>query len=272
MGQKDCDDFIRIIREHEAIMNSRGNKEDSRNTTIKSEKKDEEPKTDPPRPPHALCGRTHGKRECKYKCSECGKPHAEKDCYVLYPSKAPKGWRTPDKRRNGRDDRRDINRRNDRSQTRSVERLGNRSRERRGEPSKRDKRDKTPQSSRERIKKVDRRSETEDDSDQERKELERRLEKLKEKKNSKTNRVRKEMFEDEDAYINLQKDWNNTRPYREDRHRNLRRVKNSDPCSPLTQRAAGVSPRQSFGSEGHRNISTFKRTNQVKEAVGSFLW
>ena len=114
-NQKDCDDFIRIIREHEAVMNSRGYKEDSQNTTIKSVKKDEETKTDPPRPPHALCGRHHGRRECKYKCSECGKPHSEKDCYVLHPSKAPPGWRTPDKRRTVRDKERDRGRRNNRS-------------------------------------------------------------------------------------------------------------------------------------------------------------
>merc|ERR1711891_4910 len=71
-NQNDCDEFIKIIREHEAVMNSRGYKEDSRNTTIKNVKKDEEQKIDPPRPPHALCGKHHGKRECKYKCSECG--------------------------------------------------------------------------------------------------------------------------------------------------------------------------------------------------------
>ena len=268
-NQKDCDEFIRIIREHEAVVNSRGYKEDGRNNTVKTVKKDEGPKVYPPRPPHALCGLVHGKRECKYKCSECGKPHSEKDCYVLYPSKAPKGWRTPEKRRQGRDrEREKRDRRNPRSQTRSGERRRNRSNDRRGEPSKYEKRDKSPQSSRDRIQKVDKRdrkSETEDDSDQERKDLERRLEKLKEKKNSRTNRVRREMFEDEDSYINLQKDWNNTRSSRD---RNIRIVKKSDPCSPLTQRAAGVSPRQSFGSGGHRNISPL-RTNQVKEAIGS---
>ena len=55
---------------------------------------------------------------------------------------------------------------------------------------------------------------------------------------------------------------------RSSRDRNIRIVKKSDPCSPLTQRAAGVSPRQSFGSGGHRNISPL-RTNQVREAIGS---
>ena len=180
-------------------MNSRGYREDGRKNTVKTVKKDEDTKADPPRPPHALCGLIHGKRECKYKCSECGKPHSEKDCYVLYPSKAPKGWRTPEKRRQGRDrERENRDRRNPRSQTRSGERRGNRSKDRRGEPSKNEKRDKSPK-----IQKVDRnrKSETEDDSSQERKDLERKLEKLKEKK--RTNRVRREVFEDEDTYINL---------------------------------------------------------------------
>ena len=72
--------------------------------------------------------------------------------------------------------------------------------------------------------------------------MERQLEKLKErveKKNSRTNRVRKEIFDSEEDYMELQKEWNNTRPSRKsrDRHRNVRRIKNSDPSSPLTQRA-----------------------------------
>ena len=191
-------------------------------------------------------------------------------------TRPPPGWRTPDKRRGGRDRKRDNrDRRNQRSKTRSGERRGDRSKDRRGEPSKYEKRDKSPKSSRERIQKVDKRdrkSETEDDSSQERKDLERRLEKLKKKENSRTNRVRREMFEDEASYINLEKDWNNTRSSRD---RNVRIVKKSDPkeasdppCSPLTQRSAGVSPRRSFGSEGHRNISSL-RTNQVREAIGS---
>ena len=73
-NEKDCDDFIRIIREHEAVMNSRGYREDGRKNTVKTVKKDEDTKADPPRPPHALCGLTHGKREWKYKYSTPVKP------------------------------------------------------------------------------------------------------------------------------------------------------------------------------------------------------
>merc|ERR1711888_372703 len=220
-NEKDCDEFIRIIREHEAVMNSRGYREEGRK--IKLLALDEEKKTDLPRPPHALCGLVHGKRECKFKCPECGKPHSADQCYVLHPKLAPPGWRTPDKSRGRRDrERNDRGRRNQRSQTRSVERRGDRSNDRRGEPSKYDKRDKSPRSSREKIQKVDKRdrkSETEDDSDQERKDLERRLEKLKDKKNPRTNRIRREMFEDEDSYINLEREFNNTRSSRD---RNVR--------------------------------------------------
>merc|ERR1711895_44984 len=49
--EKDCDEFIRDIREHEAVMNSRGHKED-RGNTIKNVKKDEDKKDEPPRAPH----------------------------------------------------------------------------------------------------------------------------------------------------------------------------------------------------------------------------
>merc|ERR1711895_427302 len=87
---------------------------------------------------------------CKYKCNGCGKPHPEKDCYVLHPEKAPKGWKTPERRRQGRD-RDKGNRERKRSQTRSGDRRDNRSNDRRGEPTKNVKRDKPP-----RVQKVDR--------------------------------------------------------------------------------------------------------------------
>ena len=114
--EKNCDEFIRIIREHEAVMNSRGYREDGRNNAIKTVKKDDDIKVDPPRPPHVLCGLVHDKRQCKYRCKECGKPHPEKDCYILYRGKAPKGWRTPERRRQGRDrDKDNRDRKNQRS-------------------------------------------------------------------------------------------------------------------------------------------------------------
>ena len=184
----------------------------------------------------------------------------------------PPGWRTPDRPKGKRDRERNYrSRRNQRSQTRSTERRGDRSKDRRGESSKHDKRDKSPRSSRERIQKIDkkdRKSDTEDDSDQERRDLERRLKKLEDKKRSKTNRIRREVFENEDSYINLEREFNNTRSSRD---RNVRMVKKSDPretseppCSPLTQRAAGISSRQSSESEGHRKLSPL-RTNQARE-------
>merc|ERR1712055_1031977 len=191
-NQNDCDEFIKIIREHEAVVNSRGYKEDVGENTIKSVKTTEGTTVITQRGPHKLCGKTHGKRECQYKCDECGKPHKTEDCYVLYPSKAPKGWGTPDKRRTGRDRERDRGRRDIRSQTRSGDRRGERSGDRRGEPSKHGRRDKSPRSSRDRIQRVDRRDRkpaSEDDSDQDRKELERQIEKLKEKVEKKNSRM-----------------------------------------------------------------------------------
>ena len=121
--EKDCDDFMRVIREHEAITQSRRYKEEGRK--VKIVKKDEETKTDLERPPHALCGVKHGKSQCKFKCPGCGKPHSADQCYVLHPKLAPPGWRTPDRRGGGRDrERNDRGRRNQRSQTRSTERRG----------------------------------------------------------------------------------------------------------------------------------------------------
>ena len=103
--------------------------------------------------------------------------------------------------------------------------------------------------------------------------MERQLEKLKEKaekKNSRTNRVRADIFSEEDSYMDLQRDWNNTRPSKEsrDKYRNVRRIK-SDTCSPPTRRAPGVRPRESSGWEGHRKYTSFRKINQVREAVGS---
>ena len=81
-NQKDCDEFIKIIREHEAVINSRVYKKDIGENTIKSVKPTEGATAIPQRPPHKLCGKTHGKRECQYKCGGCDKPHKDEDCYV----------------------------------------------------------------------------------------------------------------------------------------------------------------------------------------------
>ena len=172
--ERDCDEFIREIREYEAVTNSRGHKEE-KNIIIKKVDKPEDKKDDPPKAPHALCGVVHERRQCKYRCDGCGKPHPEQDCFFLHPEKRPKGWKTPDRKRNGRNRDRGGRERK-RSQTRSNERKDSRSDDRRGEPSKSGKRDKSPP----KIRTL--RSEDEDDSSQERRNLESRLEKLKEKK------------------------------------------------------------------------------------------
>ena len=106
----------------------------------------------------------------------------------------------------------------------------------------------------------------------------RQIDKLKEKvekKSSRTNRVRTGIFGEgdlEDNYMDLQREWtrNNARPSKEsrDRNRQVRRIK-SDTSSPPTRRAPGVRPQESFGWEGHNNISSIRKIRQVKEAVGS---
>ena len=53
--ERDCDEFIREIREYEAVTNSRGHKED-KNNMIKKVNKEEDKKDEPPRAPHALSG------------------------------------------------------------------------------------------------------------------------------------------------------------------------------------------------------------------------
>ena len=220
--EKDCEGFLAIIREHEAITQSRGHKEDNRKVNVVNT---EEPKTTDPnsRGPHSLCGLVHGPRQCTYKCpvKGCGKAHPKEQCFILHPELRPASWRNPDKERARKDkERRDRERRNqrDRSQSESSDRRGGR----RGDSSKSDKRDKSPKSPRKRVNKVDRKSETEDDSEEERRYLEKKLEKLK-KKDSRTNRLRPEgPFDDESSYINLQKEFNNTRYSRD---RNIRQVK-----------------------------------------------
>merc|ERR1711891_140892 len=107
------------------------------------------------------------------------------------------------------------------------------------------------------------------------------------KKDSRTNRLRPEgPFDDESSYINLQKEFNNTRYSRDRNIRQVkkcnteednwdleegdmerlfevvvRQVKRSEEASdltgsPLSQRAAGVSPRQSSGTDVHQTLSS----------------
>ena len=128
--EKDCDGFLAIIREHEAITQSRGHKEDNRKVNLL--KTDEQKTTDPnSRGPHKLCGLVHGPRQCTFQCpvKGCGKPHPKEQCFILHPELRPANWRTPDKERARKDkERRDRERRNqrDRSQSKSSERRGDR--------------------------------------------------------------------------------------------------------------------------------------------------
>ena len=272
---KACEGFIKIIREHEAVVNSRGYKEDVGENTVKHVKP-EGAAADQQRPPHKLCGKTHGKGQCKYKCGECGKPHKDEDCFILHPSKRPPNWRTPEKKKNGRSRERERDRRtgrDDRSQTRSGDR--------RGETSKNSRRQQSPHQSRDRVERVqkrDRRTVSEDDSDQDRKELEKQVErceklqeKIDKKNGSTTRRIRTEIFGEgrsEGNYMDLQRDWtrDNARPSREsrDRHRTVRRVK-SDACSPPTRRAPGVRPRESSGWGATTKILLSEKSDKSKK-------
>merc|ERR1711888_161686 len=53
------------------------------------------------RNPHRLCGKVHGRNECKVQCPCCKKvgSHRKEDCFELYPEKRPKSWITPTKKK-----------------------------------------------------------------------------------------------------------------------------------------------------------------------------
>ena len=55
-----CESFVKVIREHEAVVNSRGYKEDAGEVIVKSVKP-EGAAAGQQRPPHKVCGKTHGK-------------------------------------------------------------------------------------------------------------------------------------------------------------------------------------------------------------------
>ena len=275
--------FLKVIREHEVVINAREYKEDAGGTTLttKRVKTQGEPPGGQQHPPHKVCGKVHGRGECQYKCKECKKPHKEDDCYILHPDKRPASWKTPPKKKEGgRGRERERSRTDrDRSKTRSGDRRGEKPKDRR-QPS--------PYQPRERVDRVtkkDRRNESEDDSEQERqdqKELDRLLEKsekLQERLNKKkgsaaTRRVRSELFEegrDESAFMELQREWTrgensrDSRPSKESRDwsRSVRRVKSDKTFSPPTRGTSGICPLESSWSEGRKTYST------VREAVGS---
>ena len=57
-----CERFVKSIREHEAVVNSRGYKEDVGDVTIKSVKP-EGAAAEQQRPPHKVCGKSHGRED-----------------------------------------------------------------------------------------------------------------------------------------------------------------------------------------------------------------
>ena len=89
--------FLQVIRDHEAMVKAREYKEDSgRNMNrVQSDGVQSGAQSNP----HRVCGKVHGRGECKYQCSECKKPHKEEDCYELHPEKRTKTWVTPPKKK-----------------------------------------------------------------------------------------------------------------------------------------------------------------------------
>ena len=115
--------FLKVIRDHEAVVNAREFKEDSGGNTLNRVKTQGE--LTGPQHPHKVCGKIHGRGECKYQCRECKKPHREEDCYVLHLEKRPKSWATPPKKKEkgrGRERERSKGTDRERSKTRSGDR------------------------------------------------------------------------------------------------------------------------------------------------------
>ena len=116
--------FLKVIRDHEAVINAREFREDSGGNTLNRVKIQGE-LSGPQHPPHKVCGKVHGRGECKYQCSACKKPHKEEDCYILHPDKRPVSWRTPPKKKDkgrGRERERSKGTDRERSKTRSGDR------------------------------------------------------------------------------------------------------------------------------------------------------
>ena len=125
--EKGLEIFQKVIREHESMIRAREFKEETA-PHIRVVRQEDEPNVGSR--PHRLCGKVHGRNECKVQCPCCKKmgSHRKEDCYELYPDKRPKSWNTPTKKKGkGRGTERE------RSRSKSVEK-GEKSKERR-EPS-----------------------------------------------------------------------------------------------------------------------------------------
>ena len=81
--------FLQVIRDHEAMVKAREYKEESGGNMNRVKPEGEQSGA---QNPHRVCGKVHGRGECKYQCRQCKKPHREEDCYELHPEKRPKAW------------------------------------------------------------------------------------------------------------------------------------------------------------------------------------
>ena len=158
------------------------------------------------------CGKVHGKDKCELKCTTCGKPHKEEECYTLHPEKIPKHWgKSPSKTNKSRGrDRSKDQQRGKNNKSKSGERVGEKDKPRdRG------------QSPRETTGRVV----EEGDDDRELARLLQQIEKLQTGNNIK--RVRKELFEDnrreEENYMEDQRNW--LRNERDNVPRRMRRIR-----------------------------------------------
>ena len=79
--EKELDEFLQIVRDHESMIRAREHREtdDVRNNLnrVTTGTGIVEPGW-----AHRVCGKVHGKGKCEYKCTTCGKPHKEEDCYT----------------------------------------------------------------------------------------------------------------------------------------------------------------------------------------------
>ena len=91
--EKDLETFLQVIRDHEAMVRAREHRENNSGRTLN--RVTGGVGTGEQGWPHRVCGKVHERGKCGYKCTECGEPHKEEDCFTLHLEKRPKGWKTP---------------------------------------------------------------------------------------------------------------------------------------------------------------------------------
>ena len=117
--EQGLESFLQVIRDHEAMVRAREYKEDSGRGINRVQGGGGQSGEQGNGYPHKVCGKTHGRGECQYKCKECKKPHKEEDCFVLHPEKRPKSWGTPPGKGKGKGKGRDKSKGNERERSRS---------------------------------------------------------------------------------------------------------------------------------------------------------